>query len=102
MILKTPVPIEHVNFGITGGAKYRLICKNLPENGHRTKNPWQRSIFAEVAGKDCSCGTADLLVTFIPEDMPDGPFGGPHFKAGMPKVFEPDPVTVHLTVQQQR
>ena len=49
----------------------------------------------------CLLAQADLLVTFIPEDMPDEPFGGRHFKKGMPKVFEPEPVTVHLTVQQQ-
>lgn len=67
MILTTPVPIEYVNFGIAGGAKYRLVCRHHPENGYRTKNPWGRSIFVE----------------------------------GMPKEFEPEPVTVKLTVQQQ-
>ncbi|WP_354214818.1 hypothetical protein [Arthrobacter sp. UYCo732] len=101
MILTTPVPIEHVNFGIAGGAKYRLICKNHPENGYRTKNPWDRSIFAETVGKDCSCPRADLLVTYIPDDLTDEPFGGRHFKKGMPAEFAPEPVTVHLTVQHQ-
>jgi hypothetical protein len=31
-----------------------------------------------------------MLVTFIPEDMTDEPFGGRHFKKGMPKEFEPE------------
>lgn len=101
MILKTPVPIEHVNFGIAGGSKYRLICKHHPENGFRTKNPWDRSLFVEVAGKDCTCPKSDLLVTYIPDDLTDEPFGGRHFKKGMPAEFAPEPVTVHLTVQQQ-
>lgn len=101
MILKAPVPIEYVNFGIAGGAKYRLICKHHPENGYRTKNPWDRSIFAEAVGKDCSCPVADLLVTYIPDDLTDEPFGGRHFKKGMPAEFAPEPVVVKLTVQQQ-
>lgn len=100
MILKTPVPMEHINFGIAGGSKYRMICQNHGENSYRSKNPWQRSVFPEFSHEDCDCGTADMLVTFIPEDMADEPFGGRHFKKGMPKDFEPEPVTVHLTVQQ--
>jgi hypothetical protein len=102
MDLKTPVPIEHVNFGIAGGSKYRLVCKHHPENGYRTKNPWSRSIFVELAGKDCPCSVNDLLVTYIPDDLTDEPFGGRHFKKGMPAEFAPEPVVVHLTVQQQR
>ncbi|WP_427135223.1 hypothetical protein [Pseudarthrobacter sp. S9] len=35
---------------------------------------------------------ADLLVTYIPEDLKDEPFGGRHFKKGMPKEFEHDRV----------
>ncbi|ACL41892.1 hypothetical protein Achl_3941 (plasmid) [Pseudarthrobacter chlorophenolicus A6] len=101
MDLKTPVPIEYVNFGIAGGVKYRLVCKHHPENGYRTKNPWGRSIFTEAAGKDCPCPVDDLLVTHIPEELTDEPFGGRHFKKGMPAEFAPEPVTVHLTVQQQ-
>ena len=46
MIIKTPVPIEYVNFGIAGGSKYRLICKHHPDNGYRTKKPCRRSSFA--------------------------------------------------------
>lgn len=45
---------------------------------------------------------ADLLVTYIPDDLTDEPFGGHHFKKGMPAEFAPEPVTVHLTVQHQR
>jgi hypothetical protein len=90
MDLKTPVPIEYVNFGIAGGSKYRLVCKHHPEHGYRSKNPWQRSVFPEFEGEDCACGTADMLVTFIPEGMPDEPFGGRHFKKGMPEEFEPE------------
>lgn len=101
MILKTPVPIEQVNFGIAGGAKYRMICSNHPENGYRSKNPWQRSVFAEFDHEDCGCSIVGMLVTFIPDDLTDEPFGGRHFKTGMPKEFEPEPVTVKLTVQQQ-
>lgn len=100
MIIKTPVPIEYVNFGIAGGSKYRLICKHHPDNGYRTKNPWSRSIFAESEAKNCSCSRDDLLVTYIPDDLTDEPFGGRHFKKGMPVEFAPEPVVVHLTVQQ--
>jgi hypothetical protein len=42
-----------------------------------------------------------MLVTFIPDDLTDEPFGGRHFKEGMPAEFAPEPVTVKLTVQQQ-
>jgi hypothetical protein len=100
MILNNPVPIEHVNFGIAGGSKYRLTCKNHPENCYHTKNPWDRSVFAAFQHEDCSCARADLLVAYIPDDLTDEPFGGRHFKKGMPKEFEPEPVTVHITVQQ--
>jgi hypothetical protein len=101
MDLKTPVPIEYVNFGIAGGSKYRLACKHHPDNGYRTKNPWANTLFVEAAGKDCPCPVKDLLVTYIPDDLTDEPFGGRHFKKGMPAEFAPEPVTVHLTVQQQ-
>lgn len=101
MDLKTPVPIEYVNFGIAGGAKYRLICKHHPENGYRTKNPYSRSIFVETIGKDCPCSVRDLLVTHIPDDLTDEPFGGRHFVKGMPAELAPEPVTVHLAVQHQ-
>jgi hypothetical protein len=101
MILKTPVPIAYVNFGIAGGSKYRLICKNHPDNGYRTKNPWDRSVFAEFDHEDCGCSRTDLLVTYIPEDLTDEPFGGRHVKKGMPNEFVPEPVTVHLTIQRQ-
>jgi hypothetical protein len=100
MILKTPIPIEHVNFGIAGGSKYRLICKHHPENRYWTKNPWDRFIFVDAVGRDCPCSVNDLLVTYIPDDLTDEPFGGRHFKMGMPAEFAPEPVTVHLTVQQ--
>lgn len=101
MILSTPVPIEFVNFGIAGGSKYRLICQNHPEHGYRSKNPLSRSVFPEFDHQDCSCSLPDLLVTYIPDDLTDEPFGGRHFKKGMPAEFAPEPVTVHLTVQQQ-
>lgn len=101
MILKAPVPIEHINFGIAGGSKYRLICKNHPDNGYLTKNPWDRSIFAEFEHEDWHCPRADLLVTYIPEDLTGEPFRGRHFKRGTPEEFAPEPVTVHLTVQRQ-
>ena len=102
MILKTPVPIEYVNFGIAGGSKYRLVCKHHPKNGYRTKNPRANSLFVELAGSDCACPVAGMLVTYIPDDLTDEPFGGRHFKKGMPAEFAPEPVTVHLTVQHQR
>lgn len=102
MELKTPVPIEYINFGIAGGSKYRLVCKHHPENGYRTKNPWTNSLFVELAGNDCACPVADLLVTHIPDDLTDEPFDGRHFKKGMPAEFAPEPVVVHLTVRQQR
>lgn len=78
----------------------RVLCASTTRRtatGPRTH--WGRSIFVEVAGKDCSCSVADLLVTSIPDDLTDEPFGGRHFKKGMPAEFAPEPVVVKRTVQ---
>lgn len=88
MHLNPPVPVRYVNFGMGGGAKYQLQCKNHPKATYATKNPWSRSIF--ITGEqhmECNCSMDDMLVTFIPDDLTAQPVGGVHFKATLPGVY---------------
>jgi hypothetical protein len=90
MHLAPAVPVEYINFGIAGGAKYELVC-NKHGNKFHTKNPWQRSMFVANPTDNCYCSPEDMTVTFIPDDLTSQPYGGRHFKSNTPAVYLPKP-----------